>query len=74
MLFSFPGAPTQKARGVLVGNFEEDSLRGTKLLFCGSGFKVFFYKFTCQVVIGQLVYIQSRSYVHARALVCVFGA
>ena len=36
------GALTQKARGVLVGNFEKESQRGTKLLFCGSVFKIFF--------------------------------
>ena len=39
------GSPTQKAREVLVGNFEKEVLRDTKLLFCGSGFNFFFYNF-----------------------------
>ena len=35
------GLPYKKDGGVLVGNFEKKTLRGTKILFCRRGLKCF---------------------------------
>ena len=39
--WSSPGNSHIKTTGVLVGNFEKNPLRGTKIMFCGRGLKCF---------------------------------